>query len=276
MKAEAYQIMEDCEESYWWYRARREIIAETVRRFVPRGANLLDFGCGHGATAERLARSGYRVVVTDLAESARARCLQRRLEVFEPDDIEEKRGAGFDGVLACDVLEHVEDEATLLLRLCHLLRPGGHLLVTVPACEFLWSGEDYVSEHVRRYNGRGLVSALRSAGLDLVWRSHFNTLLFPAVASAIVWKRLVRPREMYRSNVQPLPRWLDDTLGRIFSMERPALRYLRFPIGTSIIAVARRPVRSAARTGPGGCESFPLEETAPWHRDRADSSGHPR
>jgi SAM-dependent methyltransferase len=276
MKAEAYRIMDDCDESYWWYRVRREIIADTVLRFVPTGASLLDFGCGHGATAERLAHSGYRLLVTDLAESARARCLRRQLEVVAPEDLEEHRGTGFDGVLVCDVLEHVEDDAALLLRLRHLLRPGGILLVTVPACEFLWSGEDYVSEHVRRYNSRGLVSVFRSAGLDLLWKSHFNTLLFPVVASVILWNRLARPREMYRSNVKPLPGWLDDALGRIFSMERSTLRYVQFPIGTSLIAIARRPVGPAARTGQGSRASFAREETAPCARDRAEPLDHPR
>jgi SAM-dependent methyltransferase len=245
MKAEAYQIMEDCEESYWWYRVRREIIAETVQRFFPPGADLLDFGSGNGATAERLARSGYRVVVTDRAETARMRCLERGLEVVAPEDLEERQGQGFDGVLACDVLEHVEDDEALARRLQGLLRPGGLLLVTVPACAFLWSGEDYVSEHFRRYSRRGLRNVLRSAGLEPVWRSYFNSLLFFPVASVIVGNRLFRPREMYRSNVQPLPSWLDAALGRVFSLERRALRYLRFPIGTSQIAVARRPWTAA-------------------------------
>jgi SAM-dependent methyltransferase len=249
MKAEAYQIMDDCEESYWWYRVRREILADTVRRFVAPGSDLLDFGSGHGATADRLARDGYRMVVTDRAETARAMCLRRGLAVVEPDALEEFAGDGFDGVLACDVLEHVEDDAALLRRLRDLLRPGGLVLVTVPTCEFLWSGEDYVSDHFRRYTGRGLVKLLRSEGLELVWESHFNTLLFPEVALVILWKRLFRPREMYRSNVRPLPAWIDATLGRIFSMERSGLRHLRFPIGTSLIAIARRPGRRTDRPG---------------------------
>jgi SAM-dependent methyltransferase len=276
MKPEAYQIMDDCDESYWWYRVRREIIADAVLRYFPPGANLLDYGCGHGATAERLVHFGYHLVVTDLAESARARCLQRQLEVIAPDDLDQHRGGSFDGVLACDVLEHVEDDAKLLPRLYSLLRPGGLLLVTVPACEFLWSGEDYVSEHFRRYDGRGLVRVLRTAGLELIWRSHFNTLLFPPVATVILWKRLFRPREMYRSNVRPLPLWLDETLGRIFSVERLVLRYLRFPIGTSLIAIARRPFYSEIRSGRGSREPYPRAESAPRVLDRAEPSSHPQ
>lgn len=57
MKAEAYQIMMDSEESFWWYRVRREIIADTVRRFVAPGSTLLDFGTGHGTRQAGFANS---------------------------------------------------------------------------------------------------------------------------------------------------------------------------------------------------------------------------
>ena len=239
MKAEAYQIMEDCEETYWWYRVRREIIGDTVRRFVAPGYDVLDFGCGTGATADRLRRLGYRATGTDIAEPALDACRRRGLPVVDPDE-PWPPGEGFDCVLACDVLEHVEDDATLLRRLRDALRPGGLVLVTVPAYEFLWSGEDYVSDHVRRYTHRGLATILRAADFEVVWWSYFNTVLFPQVLAAILWKRVFRPRDMYRSNVQPLPGWLDGTLGHAFALERLWLRRLRFPFGMSLIAVARR------------------------------------
>jgi SAM-dependent methyltransferase len=246
MKPEAYRIMDECEQSYWWYRVRREIIADTVERFVPRGGRLLDFGCGHGATAERLAQRGYDVRVTDRADSARAACRARGLAVVEPDELAAWGEEGFDCVLACDVLEHVENDAALLSRLRALSHPEGLVLVTVPAYEFLWSGEDYVSEHVRRYTRRRLVRVLRAAGLEPLWQSHFNALLFAPVAAAIIGTRLFRPRALYQSNIQPLPPPLDSLLGRIFALERPCLKRLRFPFGTSLIVVARGAGRTSA------------------------------
>ena len=100
-----------------------------------------------------------------------------------------------DCVLACDVLEHVEDDFGMLLNLRRALRPNGCLLVTVPAYEFLWSGEDYVSEHVRRYRRSTLLEKSKPAGLEPAWSSYFNTFLFPLVAATILAKRIFRPRE---------------------------------------------------------------------------------
>src|SRR5581483_7335569 len=124
-----------------------------------------------------------------------------------------------DCVLAGDVLEHVSDDLGLLKSLREALRPGALLVVTVPAYEFLWSGEDYVSEHVRRYTRGRLKRVLRSAGFELVRCGYFNTLLFPVILTVTLTKRLFFPREMYRSNVVPLPRWQNAVLHRLFAFE---------------------------------------------------------
>ncbi len=112
-------------------------------------------------------------------------------------------------------------------------------MITVPAYEFLWSGEDYVSEHVRRYTRAGLKRQIRRAGLENIHCSYFNTFLLPAMAAAILTKRLFFPREMYRSNVAPLPRWQNEILYRAFRFEGSLLRWISFPAGASLMAVAR-------------------------------------
>jgi hypothetical protein len=110
---------------------------------------------------------------------------------------------------------------------------------TVPAYEFFWSGEDYVSSHFRRYTRPSLARNLGAAGYEVLWSSHFNTLLFPLAASMIMAKRLFHPRDMYRSNVEPLPAWRNWLFRGIFSWERGLLRRLRLPFGLSVIVVAR-------------------------------------
>jgi hypothetical protein len=77
------------------------------------------------------------------------------------------------------------------------------------------------------------------AGYEVVWASYFNTLLFFLVASVILAKRLLRPRDMYRSNLRPLPAWQNALLRRVFSKERFLLRWLKLPFGLSLIFVAR-------------------------------------
>jgi SAM-dependent methyltransferase len=173
-----------------------------------------------------------------VSDEMRAACRERGIPTIALDE----RGlppASADCVLACDVLEHVEDDRALLGTLCHVIRPGGLFIGTVPAYEFLWSGEDYVSSHFRRYTKSTLNGRLESAGHEVVWSSYFNTLLFPLAASVILAKRLFRPRDMYRSNVAPLPGWQNTLFRSVFAKERGLLRWLRLPFGLSIIFVAR-------------------------------------
>jgi SAM-dependent methyltransferase len=244
MRGDAYRLMADLDEDHWWYRARRGIVCDIVGRFVPSGAEVVDYGCGTGATAARLRQADYRVVGADVSGEMVSACRRRGLPAVDLGE-EALPPAIADCVLACDVLEHVEDDADLLRSLRRLLRPGGLLVGTVPAYEFLWSGEDFVSGHFRRYTRRSVCRLVASSGYGVVWSSYFNTLLFPVAASVILAKRLFRPRDMYRSNIRPAPAWQNALLQGIFEKERGLLRWSRLPFGLSVAFVAR------AGDGPG-------------------------
>ena len=238
MKTVAYDLMAELEDSHWWYRARRQIVSEVIKRFVPPLSDIVDYGAGTGGTADSLRELGYNVVAADISEEALEGCRMRGLTTVNLKD-ESLKSSSADCVLAGDVLEHVHDDVALLFSLRQALRPGGLLVVTVPAYEFLWSGEDYVSEHVRRYTRKTLLQRLDLAGFRAVWCSYFNTLLFPVIASVRVAKRLLFPREMYRSDVVLLPEWQNDLLSTLFASERHLLRRVSFPVGASLLAVAR-------------------------------------
>jgi SAM-dependent methyltransferase len=238
MKEKAYQLMAALEDSHWWYQARREIVSDVVSRFVPAGGEVVDYGCGTGAMASRLGDVGYRVLGAEIRNGMLENCRRRGLPTINLNE-QCIPPASADCVLACDVLEHVEDDLGLLNRLREVLRPEGLLVGTVPAYEFLWSGEDYVSAHFRRYTRPQMDRSLASAGYDVLWSSYLNTLLFPAAAFMILAKRLLRPRAMYNSNVEPLPEWQNNLCRAIFAKERTLLRWVRLPFGLSVIFVAR-------------------------------------
>jgi SAM-dependent methyltransferase len=238
MKDEAYRLMANLDETYWWFQARREIVCDIVARFVLAGGDIVDYGGGTGSTAARLRRNGYEVIAAEVSKEMLEACRERGIPTVDLG-CQWMPPASVDCVLACDVLEHVEDDLSLLAKLRAVLRPGGLLIGTVPAYEFLWSGEDYVSSHVRRYTKSTLKKSLEGAEYEVVWSSYFNTLLFPLAASVILTKRLLRPRDMYRSNIEPIPGWQNTLFRSIFSKERKLLRRLRLPFGLSLAFVAR-------------------------------------
>jgi|SRR5215208_1173521 len=242
MKLEAYRTMEELEDSYWWYRARSNIVISILQRYLAPGSYIVDFGCGVGGIARKLQASGYGVLAADNSEYALSLCRRAGIETIDLSNEQLTEGCA-DGVFVGDVLEHVEDDIALLSVLRDVLHGGGYLIATVPAYEFLWSGEDYVSDHVRRYNRSTLRERVLSAGFSVVWSSYFNTILFPLTFAVILVKRIFQPRSMYRTNISPLPRWMNEMLYKLFVVERYFLRWLRFPLGASLIVVAKAPPR---------------------------------
>jgi SAM-dependent methyltransferase len=238
MKTVAYDIMEETEESYWWYRARRDIIFATIRRIAPRGCEIVDFGCGTGGTSAALQSLGYDVVGADVSEQALEACRAKGVPAINLAT-EHLREGGADCILAGDVLEHLQDDVAVLTDLRRALRRDGFLVAAVPAYEFLWSGEDYVSDHVRRYTRASLVRCVHEAGYEVCWCSYFNFFLLPVIAAVTLVKRVFFPRDMYRSDVAPLPAWQNEALYKTFAFEAKLLRWLRFPLGASLLIVAR-------------------------------------
>lgn len=152
----------------------------------------------------------------------------------------------FDGILACDVIEHLEDDEKVFLNLHRSLKKGGVLVLTVPACKAIWSAMDDYAGHKRRYSRRDLNKKLEAAGFNVVKNSYFMMLLFPAIALSrmvVKWKNVPGEHrdKMMRSKARDelsIPPLLNSLFSRIFAMEIPLIRRMNLPIGSSLIAVA--------------------------------------
>jgi SAM-dependent methyltransferase len=243
------QAMLGADERHWWYRGRRRVIrAELDRLPLPAGAAILDAGCGSGRTMQELVDYG-TVSGIELSEPAAEVARARGLGEVMIGRLEELPWAeeSFDLITCLDVIEHTPDDRVTLAELWRVCRPGGYLLLTVPAYPLLWSEHDVANHHHRRYTRASLRAAARGAGWTLERMSAFNSLLLaPAAAVRLVRRRHLKRREgiaaqEFRDELALGPQWLNGVLEWPLALEARWLsRGGTLPLGLSLMAILRR------------------------------------
>ena len=239
MDRRVYDRMAEHDSTHWWYRARREILADYLTReaALPKDARILEIGCGTGHNLPMLARFG-SVEAIEIDADARA-VASKRLgrdvgDAPLPALPGVERGA-YDLVAVLDVVEHIEDDVAALAAMKSLLKPGGKILIAVPAHQWMWSAHDVVNHHHRRYSKASLVKAIRAAGLRERKLGYFNSLLFPLAAAARVAGKLTGRED---SDDSPPAKPLNALFERIFGLERHLVGRVPMPIGVSILTLA--------------------------------------
>ncbi len=246
MEQTFYAEYAQAEQDHWWFAARQRIL-ESVLRANLRGSasnrSLLEIGTGTGRLGQMLSRHGW-FVGSELNASALAYARRRldRLVGARSEQLPFRDGA-FDAIFACDVLEHVSDDASALSEMRRVCRNNGQLILTVPAFQWLWSDHDEINHHQRRYTRPGLAAALARTGWRIDRLSYFNTLLFPPIALARLLGGRRRQGPPKSDLSRPLPRPVSRLLEGIFASERSLLSRCDLPVGVSLLAVA-----SAGRT----------------------------
>ena len=242
MEEGAYREMYALEDVHWWFRGRRAVIRALLHRAeLPAKVRLLDAGCGTGRNLVEFGSLGAAAGVDPSAEAV-AFCQERGLEdvrrggietlPFGPDE--------FDLLLACDVLEHVEDDTGALVELRRVASPGGMLLITVPAYHWLWTEHDVQLHHVRRYTLRRLRARVREAGWDLVHSTYFNSIALPLVAGARLAER--RSSRQGHTDLDRTPAALNGVLALPMKLEAGMIRHgARLPAGVSLGMLCRKP-----------------------------------
>ncbi len=234
--------MLELDDRHWWYRGRRRIIrAELDRLPLPANASVLDAGCGSGRTLEELSPYGdvYGIELDPgAADVARARG-RGEVQIGRLEELPWEDGR-FDLITCLDVIEHTPDDRVTLRELRRVSRPGGFLLVTVPAYQGLWSTHDVANHHYRRYSRSRLQAAARDAGWGVVRMTSFNGLLLaPAAAVRLAERRRLRePDSDYKPELTLGPDWLNSLLEQPLRIEARWLASGRtMPAGLSLLAV---------------------------------------
>ncbi|MBX3565806.1 MAG: class I SAM-dependent methyltransferase [Sphingomonas sp.] len=234
-----YDRMAAHDTTHWWYRARREILSDYLKRWgaVPGDARILEIGCGTGHNLPMLAQFG-DVDAIEIDEAAAAKASERLGKKIGSSPLPELEGVkpgSYDLVAVLDVVEHVEDDVAALKAIATALKPGGQILITVPAHQWMWSAHDVVNHHKRRYSKTTLIAALDAAGLQYRKLGWFNSLLFPVAVAARFAGKLMGKDD---SDDSPPPRLLNTAFEKIFGLERHLVGRVPLPPGLSIIVLA--------------------------------------
>jgi SAM-dependent methyltransferase len=247
----AYRQFLKLEKNHWWFIGRRRILSTLLHRFIARGKDLaiMDVGCGFGGMLENLSDLGHPMGLEIDLESARicrergftGICLGSGYQLpFRPGSL--------DLITLFDAIEHMENDSHVVEECAHALKPGGSLVITVPAYQCLYANNDRMAHHLRRYTLSRLKRIAKGAELKPIKGSYFNVILFPIIFPIILLlkaKQLVqgplKPGETAATNLSyRYPRILQRTLEAIFSLERFVLPRISAPFGHSIVLIARK------------------------------------
>jgi SAM-dependent methyltransferase len=239
MERVVYRQMAELDQRHWWYRARRRILADLIRREVALSADprILEIGCGTGHNLEMLAQFG-QVDAVELDEEARGVAEQRLGRKVLNAPLPELAGVedgGYDLIAALDVIEHVDDDRAALAAIAAKLKPRGKFLMTVPAHQWMWSAHDTVNHHKRRYSRSALRQLIANSPLTLEKLGYFNSLLFPVAVAERLSSKL-RGKDDADVKLPSAP--VNAALEAVFRAERHLVGRLPLPPGLSLFAVA--------------------------------------
>jgi SAM-dependent methyltransferase len=241
--------------NHWWFASRTRALDAVMSRLLPATPDfrILDIGCGAGNMIHHLSRYGQ---VKGLDIDARPVKVARQ-RGYDVDQFDVTRPlpfdpTSFDAVTALDVIEHNEDDLAILTDSYRVLKPGGHMIITAPALMWLWSHNDEINAHVRRYTAAELKQKLSQAGFEVRRVTYNNFFVFPLAAALILLRRSAGAKpelashhlaeEEYQVEMEPASPPVNAILTQVGKIEAGLLGYVNLPIGTSLIAVGRKPL----------------------------------
>ena len=231
--------MDAVEERMFFYRALHDRLLLCLDRFAATDAKVLDAGCGTGGFLRKLQRSRPSLRLSGLDVSPVACDIARRktglaIEEASVDELPFDDGE-FDVIVSSDVLCMLDEPSRALGEFGRCLRPGGTLVVNLPAYEALRSYHDEATDTKHRFTAGELVPVLRSSGFTTLFVTYWNMLLFPVAVA----KRKLFPSRA--SDVRFYPPLVDAAFGAVLELEAiPTRRGIRLPFGLSLLSVSRR------------------------------------
>lgn len=239
-----YDKLYELEHWYWWFVGRVYVMEKVLDNFfppLPADGLTVDFGCGTGGAMEMLARRG-QVLGLDIEPRALEFCKSKGfpnvalMKGFYDTGLADNSA---DLVTALDVLEHFEDDERALREISRVVKPGGYVLITVPALQFLWSELDDYAHHFRRYTRTGLEEKLSRAGFVPIKSSYLFFFVLPLVSLYRFVGNMKKKQEPKFKYVE-FPKLINKALLAFSKLEAVLLKFINFSIGSTVMILAKK------------------------------------
>lgn len=237
------------EDNSFWFRHRNDVISAAVKKFN-HGKLFFDVGGGNGFVAKGLQEAGEQVVLIEPGNRGALNAKKRNIQNVVCSTLED---AGFkkesmDSIGMFDVVEHIEDDVSFLKSAYNYLKPDGLLFITVPAFQALWSDEDDVAGHYRRYTRRSMQEVLKGAGFNIHYSTYIFSilplpvLLFRSIPSRLGFRKKESTRLEHNKNEHQMKRgMIGEVLKKIWNYELLKVKAGgHIPVGGSFFIVAKR------------------------------------
>lgn len=231
------------EKNRWWNKGRVQIISQLLKG-ADKNAKIFEIGCAGGSLIQFLREKKFNNIWgIDISEVAINLCKKKEITgTFIMDGTTASSYHNtFDVVISSDVLEHMDGDAQALSEWHKILKPGGKLIVFVPAFNFLWSDHDKTYGHYRRYSKSVLIRVLKKVNFTIERCSYWNFSLFFLAFFSRFGRCFFKANSFHlRTKSSHLPSIINLFLTGLLYLENVFLKRLNFPVGISIFAVARK------------------------------------
>ncbi len=243
--AESLNNLYKYEKKHFWFAHRNKIIARVFGRYVNKNSHIIEIGAGTGAVARSLLTAGYKnMAVGEMhingLEYARTYGIK---DLYQFDLLRAPFAEHFEVVGLFDVVEHIENDDLAIENARRILKDGGHIILTVPAHQRLWSNIDFNSGHKRRYSKKTLKKLLASNGFEVLYASYFFSLILPLLYVRTLLNKKIKPtgnKQMVKNSGLKIHGFSNSVLSALCKAEFFLSGFLSFVAGGSLIIVAKK------------------------------------